>query len=447
MISSVDEDVITAAMLDILRVNPFYFDVISWKEFKMYAIDEAEKDLIISRMNDSYLQSNLSTVLENEVSVTSFTNATEYNNTGCDKFYSTEVLIESFGSLTMFVSTERVHIRVNGPDRWFGLGFGSQMAGSDAIIFDGTDLVFDTKLGSYSQGYFTDEIDNLEKTAIKTQSDGGFTIDFWRDRDTGDVEGDTIIQCSDSLQMIWAKGAYTGEQISPSGHRAGNRAVVTVELSELLSVAEEVEENISENTYYSSRRDTQRLHAWIMIFAWLICIPTGVLSITIRRILYAQGRPLASWGDEGCLTNKFWFYMHLGFNSVAVILTAVGIFIVATLVDSHFTHSHGKIGLSILVLSVAQVISGILRPDKKNVSRRKFWVTVHRLLGVTLFIMAVINMYIAQWLDVLVFMPFLFPEFVLLYAGVVFLFPLSEFLFRTRVQRDTGLMTVKTEMQ
>merc|ERR1719494_475074 len=111
------------------------------------------------------------------------------------------------------------------------------MEGSDAFIFDGVDTVLDTKLGSHYYGYIIDMTDNLENTVITTEDDGAYTIDFWRDRDTGDTDGDSVIPCTDSLQMIWAKGEDRGEQLSKAGHRSNNRGIVTIELSEVSSIS------------------------------------------------------------------------------------------------------------------------------------------------------------------------------------------------------------------
>jgi len=443
-VSLADEDAIEATIVKILEINPFYLDASSWNEYKVYTVDEAEKDFIVSRVNDAYIGGNLTSFLGRNITVSTNVTSMAYTDTSCTKFYSTHVPFRGLGNLTMFVSTERVHIRINGPDRWFGLGFGWFMANSDAVIFDGRDTLFDTILGDEDEGYLDEEIDNLEKVVITTESDGGFTVDFWRDRDTGDVQ-DKVIPCSDQIEMIWAKGSYRGDKITRFGHSGQNSGSRTVEFSELVSISSRIDENVAIKNKLS-RETIQHLHGWIMIIAWLILVPIGVLSMTFRRIFYSPGRPLASYAEEGVFSNKFWFNMHRGLNFSAVILTAAGVYLAATLAgEGHFTHSHGKNGLSILILSIGQVINGALRPDKKKENIRKIWSTVHRVLGVMLFVMAVINMYIADKLPMLISNVISPPEIVIAYAAVVLLSPMIELPFITRAKKHAILLEVEME--
>jgi len=441
-ISSTDEDVITSTIASALGVDSFYLDVSNSTEYTVFAVNETEKDLLLSMVVDFDIQSNLSSVLQlDDLTVSTTSSSIPYEDTDCMKLWSTDVSIDSFGTLKMFISSERVHIRVQGPDRWFAIGIGSQMSGSDAFIFDGLDSVLDTKLGSYYQGYIIDDTDDLEHIKVTTESDGGFTIDFWRNRDTGDVEGDSVVACGDTLQMIWAKGGNSGEQISSAGHSSNNRGAVIVQFSEVDSILSVVAE--STTTSISGKREKQLLHAWIMIIAWLILIPTGVLSITLRRILYAEGRPLASWADEGCLTKTFWFNMHRFCNTTALLLTFVGVCVAYTLAgDAHYTHSHGRIGLVILFVSIIQVMGGVLRPDKTQ-SIRKGWAVIHRVSGVALFVMALVNMYIAEQLPKLVSYPLALREIAPVWGAIVLLVPLGEFFFRTSKQRDAGLVEIE----
>jgi len=387
----------------------------------------------VSRVNDSYIQANLTKSLERNITVSTSIASIAYTDPSCSKFYSTEVAIVGLGTLRMFVSSKRVHMKINGPDRWFGLGFGSIMLNSDSVIFDGNDKVFDTILGDDSAGYLDEEIDNLERVELTTESDGGFTVDFWRDRDTGDVEGDKVIPCTDRIQMIWAKGTYRWEQIPSWGHLEPNSGTVSVQFSELVSISAEIDMNDAIEDL--TRETIEHIHAWIMIIAWLLLVPIGVLSMTFRRIFYAPGRPLASRGDEGCLTNMFWFNMHRSLNIVAVTFTLVGVYLGTTIAgEKHFTDPHGMIGLTVLVLSVIQVIIGTFRPNKKNVSRRKIWAMIHRSLGVKLFVMAVFNMYIQDASNIY-----------LVYAAIVLLSPLCEFAFVKKVPKDTVLLEVEME--
>merc|ERR1712060_460168 len=249
----------------------------------------------------------------------------------------------------------------------------------------------------------------------------------------------------DQIEMIYAKGSKREDKITRAGHSGQNRGSRTVEFSELVSISSRIDENVAKKNKLS-RETIQHLHGWIMIFAWLILVPIGVLSMTFRRIFYAPGRPLASHAEEGVFSDKFWFNMHRGLNLSAVILTSAGVYLAATLAGKgHFTHSHGKTGLSILLLSIGQVINGTLRPNKKKENIRKIWSTIHRVLGVTLFVMAVINMYIADKLPMLISNVISSPEIVFACAAIVLLSPMIEFAFIKRGKKHAVLLEVEME--
>ena len=109
---------IKSTISEVLGINPFYLDVASWREYKVYTIDESEKDLVVSRVVDSYIQSNLSSKLgQDDINVSTIMTSSIYNGMDCQNFYSTEVSIGSLGNITIFISSERVHIQLTGPNR------------------------------------------------------------------------------------------------------------------------------------------------------------------------------------------------------------------------------------------------------------------------------------------------------------------------------------------
>jgi hypothetical protein len=62
--------------------------------------------------------------------------------------------------------------------------------------------------------------------------------------------------------------------------------------------------------------------------------------------------------------------------------------------DEHFDMKHPKMGLSIFILVSFQVVGGFLRPSNKTKSTlRKAWEVIHHLLGITLFVLGVYQLY------------------------------------------------------
>lgn len=98
-------------------------------------------------------------------------------------------------------------------------------------------------------------------------------------------------------------------------------------------------------------------HAVLMLSAWLVLAPLGVLLARFFKIT-----PRQDWPRQ--LDNRFWWHGHLacGYLSVAVIVLAVVLAVWAT---GGFEHStHAVLGSLASALAVLQVLSGWLRGSK-----------------------------------------------------------------------------------
>lgn len=102
----------------------------------------------------------------------------------------------------------------------------------------------------------------------------------------------------------------------------------------------------------------QAWHGRFMVLAWGICAPCGIL---VAR--YLKVTPRQRWPEE--LDNKFWWYSHLICQNTAVLAMAVGFVIIfANRGETAPSGLHALFGWSILLGTVAQVLSGLLRGTK-----------------------------------------------------------------------------------
>ncbi len=99
------------------------------------------------------------------------------------------------------------------------------------------------------------------------------------------------------------------------------------------------------------------LHALIMLFAWLVLIPIGILSARFFKVLPGQ-----DWPKE--LDNQLWWRLHRITQYSGVILMLIGAYIAITESGGLELSVHGVLGVAAVLLACAQVLSGWLRGSK-----------------------------------------------------------------------------------
>ena len=116
--------------------------------------------------------------------------------------------------------------------------------------------------------------------------------------------------------------------------------------------------------------------AWIFhgIFgtmAFALFVPISVSSAFLRQLFPTS-----------------WIFLHAYGNLLTLAFALIAVFIAITTFsssgDAHFTETHHKIGLSLLILVSVQVINGMFRPNHFEDTRRKLWKLFHRVSGVTI---------------------------------------------------------------
>ena len=124
-------------------------------------------------------------------------------------------------------------------------------------------------------------------------------------------------------------------------------------------------------------------HAALMIAAWALLIPTGILVARHRFV-----------GDA------WWFQLHRGLQLLGLLCTFAGLACIVDSVNkrgvSHFSSTHGRLGLAVVAIAVLQPINAVLRPAAttpgfKPTQRRSTWEVVHRVIGYGCVILAWLN--------------------------------------------------------
>lgn len=97
-------------------------------------------------------------------------------------------------------------------------------------------------------------------------------------------------------------------------------------------------------------------HARLMVAAWAILLPLGVIAARYFKIM-----PRQKWPQE--LDNKTWWIAHLTlqYSGAAALLVAVGLVAHGAQVPAHI---HGWLGWGAVVVTIAQLLGGWLRGSK-----------------------------------------------------------------------------------
>jgi len=141
-------------------------------------------------------------------------------------------------------------------------------------------------------------------------------------------------------------------------------------------------------------------HGRLMVFAWAILIPVGIIVTRFFKVL-----PWQRWPEE--LDNHVWWHTHLCLHYAAVAATALALCLI--LLDStdllRQSHWHRWFGRITIVLCAVQVLSGLLRGSKGgptdpdsfdgdhyNMTRhRRLFETLHKSNGYLVLLMACIS--------------------------------------------------------
>ncbi|CAF3698702.1 unnamed protein product [Rotaria sp. Silwood1] len=143
-------------------------------------------------------------------------------------------------------------------------------------------------------------------------------------------------------------------------------------------------------------------HGTVMVFAWMIFAPTGILIARYGRLLHISVR-------RKLLGETIWFQVHRLALSLAALTTLLGFFLIlveaqSTWVDinsdGQLLYAHSILGVLIVCFAITQVWMALFRchPDGKF---RFIYNWAHRTVGVLAFVLSVPTIFIVTyWLPV-----------------------------------------------
>ena len=223
------------------------------------------------------------------------------------------------------------------------------MPNSEAIMCLPDDEVPVSKyfLGERSQAAVV-PVDDSAQTLLNTeiiQTEGKTKCLF---RKLLNEDGEIPIDPNGKNTFIWA----IGRSNALSYHLARGSVTIPFEqcnntlegVSEVREVAFEQVKTYDTSTYWKA-------HGILMGLAWGFFAPVAIVSAICRRLIPGEG---------------VWFQIHRAANTLCCILTIAGFGLAVAAYSRtgspHFSGTHQRVGLTIFVLVLLQVLNGMLRP-------------------------------------------------------------------------------------
>ncbi len=150
-------------------------------------------------------------------------------------------------------------------------------------------------------------------------------------------------------------------------------------------------------------------HARLMVMAWSILLPSGVLIARFYKVTPKQHWPKT-------LDNTFWWYMHLACQILGLLLGCVGLYLILS-VQTHSLNQTGALwhtvcGWVVMSLGIMQAMGGTFRGSKggptKTVLRgdhydmtpyRRIFETLHKSLGYMALVLALCTVSLGLWVS------------------------------------------------
>ncbi|XP_022562876.2 cytochrome b561 domain-containing protein At4g18260-like [Brassica napus] len=124
-----------------------------------------------------------------------------------------------------------------------------------------------------------------------------------------------------------------------------------------------------------------KLHGILLWASMGFLMPMGILFIRMANKANENGRNV-----------KVFFYLHVIFQILAVVLATIGAIMSLRTLENSFNNNHQRFGLALYVAMWLQFLTGIFRPSRGS-KRRLKWFLLHWILGTTVSIIGIINIY------------------------------------------------------
>ena len=189
-------------------------------------------------------------------------------------------------------------------------------------------------------------VENSAQTLLNTeiiQTDGKTKCLF---RKLLNEDGEISINPNGTNTFIWAVGASN----SLSYHRARGVVSIPFEQCTLQGVSEVMALSQGRGAY-ESYDQYWKVHGILMALAWGFFAPVAIVSAICRRLIPGEG---------------VWFQIHRFVNVLCCILTIAGFGVAVAAYSGagipHFSGTHQRIGVTIFIIVLLQVLNGMLRP-------------------------------------------------------------------------------------
>lgn len=120
------------------------------------------------------------------------------------------------------------------------------------------------------------------------------------------------------------------------------------------------------------------LHGFLLWVSMGFLMPIGILIIRMTN------------RHEECGTRLK--IIHATLQALSFLLVTVAAIMSIGNFDNSFTNNHQRIGLAVYAAIWLQAATGIIKPDRES-KGRSIWFSVHWLLGVTVSLLGIINIY------------------------------------------------------
>lgn len=146
-------------------------------------------------------------------------------------------------------------------------------------------------------------------------------------------------------------------------------------------------------------------HARLMVLAWAVLVPTGIMAARYLKVLPGQ-----DWPRE--LDNQFWWMTHRAcqYTATALMTAALILILIAPPLVSALPGPHAVIGWTVLALVVLQILGGALRGSKGGPTdssmrgdhfdmtpRRLAFEYAHKALGYVAWVLSMVAIFSGLW--------------------------------------------------